>query len=214
MKKLITCLLFSAFLFSCKDNVLLYSCDPVLNEIVTEHLQEYVTYTIEDIGNKSFPVQQAIFRTYAPQKKREIWMEKINYLLENENYSSREYLHVQKLQKMLTFNYFDPDTLKATALKREQFKTAWTHYATDSLGWTQSDLIFTVNRLYTDPLKYKAELDALASLRSKAVAQSEGSCNCSGSGDCGSGWGCSGSCSATSYGCGWFMTSSCTGICQ
>lgn len=216
MKKLITCLLFATFLFSCKDNTLLYSCDPVLNEIVTEHLQEYVSYTIQDIGNKSFPVQQAIFRTYTPQKKREIWLGKINWLLKNENYSSKEYFHVGKLLKMLTENYFDPDTLKATVSEREQFKTAWINYSTDSLGWTKSKIIFTAYRLYTDPLKYKAETEALASLRSKAAADGENNCNCGGSGDCGSGLMCSDStsCSATSSGCGWFMTSGCTGICQ
>ena len=192
-----------------------YSCDPVLNEIVTAHIDEYVKYSVTELTTNYLPVQQAIFRTYTPEKRRELWLEKINYLLANESYTTEEYSHVYKLIGRLSENCFNTDTLKATAQQRAQLNTAWISYAKETLGWTDRYIAFVVYRLYTKQSQFDSE-SALHLLESRATADGEGTeidtCSCAGN-ECGYGAMCeTGNCNTVS-GCGFFMTENCTGLC-
>lgn len=215
MKTIYSSLIFSLIFLSCRQEVLQYSCDPVLNEIVTSHIQEYVQFTVKDLIVYDLHAQQAIFRSYTPEKKREIWLEKIHYLLENEGYSSEEYVHVAKLLELLHENCFNPGTIKAEALQRTQFNASWISYAQNSLGWSEKYIAFVVYRLYTNQTQFEAETKAFLSLKRKAAADSEnGDCLCNDSLFCGLGSSCiDNGCDKISQGCGLLWKYDCVGQC-
>lgn len=216
MKSIYSALIIAILFLSCRDEALQYSCDPVLNEIVTAHIQEYAQYTVKDLVVYDLAAQQAIFRTYTPDKKLAIWLEKIQYLLDNENYTPEEYTHVAELLDYLSPNFFNPDTIKATTLQRAQFKSSWISFAKNSFGWTDQYIAFVVYRLYTQLSQLDAETKSLLSLQQKVTAGSEmGTCNCNQNDNfCATGLDCySTGCDATSGGCGWFWTEPCVGQC-
>jgi hypothetical protein len=215
MKILYTLLLIMLLLSSCNDEALLYSCDPVLNEIITIHKAEYVQYTVKDIIVSTPEVQRAIFRSYEPSKKREIWLEKIKYLLDNENYTPEEYAHVEKIRDHLTANYFNPDSIKTETGIRTQFITDWISYAKNNLGWSEKYLAFVIYRLYTKPEQLDNEISAVRKLSQQAVADSEvATCDCKITDDYCNGSSCASfDCQQTS-GCGTFWQYTCDGACQ
>ncbi len=206
---------FLLLICSCKDSPLLYSCDPVLNEFITIHKAEYIQYEVSDITVSTIDVQRAIFRSYGPAKKREIWLKKIKYLLDNENYSLEEYAHIEKISDHLTLNYFNPDSVKAETGKRIQFISDWISYAKTNLGWSQKYIAFAIYRLYTVQEQLDTELSAIRSLNQQALSDSEtATCDCTATNgdfcwdsDCGTS-----DCEPTS-GCGSFWQFTCDGNC-
>jgi len=214
MKLLYATLLILFVISSCHEDVLQYSCDPVLNEIITIHREDYAKYTVKEIIVSNIQIQRAIFRSFEPAKKREVWIEKIKFLLENENYTTDEYAHVKKLLDQLTENYFDQESIKIEAGKRAQFFLDWKSYAKKNLGWSDKYITFVIYRLYTVPGQLDAELSAIKTIRQQPIADSEVSCDCSSSYDDCSESACgSGDCSQTS-GCGGLWGSTCDGNCQ
>lgn len=212
MKLLYSALLFLLLFYSCHEDVLQYSCDPVLNGMITNHLAEYAQYTVKEISVTDITVQRAIFRSFEPAKKREIWIEKIKYILENENYTTDEYAHVEKLLGQLTENYFDKDSVKIEASKRLQFSRDWKSSAKNNLGWSDKYIAFVTSRLYTAPEQLDAELSAIKAMSRQASASSE--CNCASTDDFCYQSACNaGNCTQTT-GCGWLWNSNCDGTCQ
>lgn len=215
MKFLCISLFFLLLIWSCKDDVLLYSCDPVLNEIITTHKAEYVQYTVKDLIVSDLKAQRAIFRSYEPAKKLEIWLEKIKFLLENENFTPAEYAHVAKIMTHLSENYFDSDSIKAEAVQRTQFISDWISYAKNSLGWSEKYIAFVIYRLYTAPKQFDAEISAINTSSKQAMAGSEvGTCDCTAQSDYCLDSACGGGECTQTTGCGTFWQYSCTGICQ
>jgi hypothetical protein len=216
MKNIFISLVLLVLISACRENILEYSCDPVLNEIVTTHKQEYLKYAVVDIVAQSPDVQRAIFRTYDPAKKREIWLEKFNYLLKYGNYSDAEYAHVLKMKDFMHEHFFEQAYITAEAGLRKEFVSAWISYAKDKLGWSDRYIAFVIYRLYIKPEQFDAEKNALQTLQQQAVADGESfSCNCNGSEDyCGVGTLCNGDtgCTATG-GCGTWWSQQCNGNC-
>lgn len=212
MKLLYSALLFLALFYSCHEDAPLYSCDPTLNEIITNHLTQYAQYTIKEISTTDITVQRAIFRSFEPAKKREVWIEKIKFLLENENYNTDEHAHVAKLLDQLTENYFDKDSIKIEAGKRLQFFMNWKSYAINRLDWSNKYITFVISRLYTRAEQLDAEISAIKVLKQQPIADAESSCNCNSNYDYCPGGICEqGNCSLP--GCGGFMASTCNGTC-
>jgi hypothetical protein len=215
MKNIFISLVLFFLICSCRENILEYSCDPVLNEIVATHKQEYLKYAVIDIVTQDINVQRAIFRTYDPAKKREIWLEKLNYLLKNENYSDEEYAHVSKLIDFLHEHFFETSYLTAEAGMRKEFVSSWISYAKKDLGWSDRYIAFVIYRLYTNQTQFDAETKALLSLQQKALADGETySCNCNQTHDyCMTGIFCSSTGCETTGGCGDFWSETCDGNC-
>ena len=57
MKILYSVILLLSFI-SCHEDVFQYSCDPVLNEMITNHLAEYAQYTIKEISATDIKAQR------------------------------------------------------------------------------------------------------------------------------------------------------------
>jgi hypothetical protein len=219
MKTILASLILILLFSTCVKEEIKYSCDPVLNGIITNHKKEYSKYSLKDLTLTYPTVQRAIFRTYDPEKKREVWLEKIQYLLNNENYSEAEIAHISKLITHLQAGYFNQENLLSGKTQRSQFASEWISYAIGSLGWDERYIAFVVYRLYTTQAQMDAEITALKLLQQKVTADGEGgedgTCNCNAGADfCEENYGClSTNCSVTS-GCGWLWAEECNGQCH
>ncbi len=217
MKNILIPFLLLPLLWSCGEDVIEYSCDPVLNEIITAHKQEYLKYAVIDIVVEAPDVQQAIFRTYDPVKKRELWLEKLYYLLKNGKYSAEEYDHVLKLTGFLHEHFFEEAYTTAEAGQRKVFVSDWISYAKKSLGWSDRDVAFVIYRLYTTQEQFDAEKTALEMIQQQALSESETfSCNCNQTNSFCSfeTEGCTSTGCETTGGCGYFWSETCDGNCS
>lgn len=105
MKKIYTTVICVVLLASCMQDKTDFSCDPILNEYVASHQETLAKLTLNDLVNSDLVYQQAVFRSFNPAKKREVWLQKFKFLLENEKYSEDEYIHVKSLLDHLRENY-------------------------------------------------------------------------------------------------------------
>lgn len=198
---------------SCKQNGAEFSCDPTLNEYVSTHQKKLKSISLPNLTSSDLFFQQAVFRNFDAVKKRDVWLQKIQTLLETQNYSTAEYAHVASLLNHLQENYFVKENLVAEANERKQFASDWINKAKSSLGWSDKQVAFVVYRLYTDPAQLDAESIALQTRRQATSDESTESCNCHTSTDYCAILGCvGGNCILTS-GCGWLWSESCDGIC-
>jgi hypothetical protein len=87
--KCISCLLVVffclIFLSSCdKDQIRQFSCDPSIDEFVKENSLELSGIDIFELALYDIEVQRAIFRSWGHGKKREAWIEKLQFVMANE----------------------------------------------------------------------------------------------------------------------------------
>lgn len=212
MKVIYASLFCLLFLASCMQYEAEFSCDPVINEYVSDHQAELSQMSLSDLTSSDLPFQQAVFRSYDPAKKREVWLQKIQFLLETQKYTADEYTHIESLRTHLHENYFATENLISQEKERAQFASDWISHAKSRLGWSERTIAFVVYRLYTNESQFDAELNGLNSIQRQATADSEGSCSCNTTSDfCGVYCG-SGNCQV-STGCGWMWSETCNGVC-
>lgn len=198
---------------SCKQNEAEFSCDPTLNEYVSTHQKKLKSISLPNLISSDLLFQQAVFRSFDAVKKRDVWLQKIQSLLETQNYSTAEYAHVTSLLDHLHENYFVKENLVAEANERKQFASDWINKAKSSLGWSDKQVAFVVYRLYTDLAQFDAEPIVSQSKKQVTSEESTESCNCNTSSDYCTIISCaSGNCGLTS-GCGWLWSESCDGTC-
>lgn len=199
-------------LTSCKVNEGAFSCDAELNAYVKRHRNDLKSASIGDLSKSDLAYQQAVFRSWDAEQKRQAWMEKIEVLLETQNYSSGEYNHVNSLLGHLHEGYFEKEGLEAEATERRQFAGAWISKAKNDFGWSDKQVAFVVYRLYTDPSQRDAELAAVSH---PDGIDPVGNCACSTKSDFCSNAVCqAGSCVLQSTGCGWLWSEACDGLCR
>lgn len=201
---------------SCKRSEGAFSCDPILNQYVSTHQAILKSAPITDLTNSDLVFQQAVFRSYDATRKREVWVQKIQLLLETQIYSPAEFAHVNTLLNHLHKNYFVKQNIEHERNDRKQFATDWINKAKNSLGWTDQQVAFIVYRLYTTSSQFDSELRFSQSIQQQTVIQPLANCSCSTSTDyCLGNLLCnSGSCILTSSGCGWLWSESCNGACR
>ena len=124
------------FLVSCMDYETEFSCDPVINEYVSEHQAELSQMSLSDLTSSDLHFQHAVFRSYDPVKKREVWLQKIQSLLKTQKYTADEYTHIKNLLTHLDENYFRSENIESHKKERAQFASDWISYAKNNLGWT------------------------------------------------------------------------------
>ena len=66
-------------LTSCQHDELLYSCDPVINSYVIENKLKLAQIDVLQITSYEYSLQKAIFNSWDFAKKREVWIDKLNY---------------------------------------------------------------------------------------------------------------------------------------
>ena len=202
-------------LISCQLDEQEYSCDPAINKFVRKNLTELSQLNISELNTFNISLQKAIFNSWDYKKKREAWMDKIYYILNNNTFSEKELLHIQKLEDHITGDYFTHENIDRDVIFRSEFAENWITYATDELCFSDKYVAFLVYRLYMETGQLDAELSALVSLRSNPIADSENSdCGCNQGADfCGIGKCISDDCTLTSSGCGWLWSMPCDGNC-
>ncbi len=215
MKKFIFLLSLFPLLYSCQQTELQFSCDPVIDAYVTENIEELAQLTIYEVTVYELPLQRAIFATWSAEKKRNAWLEKLQYVLENEPLTEAETRHVQALVDHLVPGYFGEEVTRQEKEVRYAFADKWINYAFTELGWPDEYIGFMVYRLYTSPAQLEAEVSGLEELNSTVSSDSEDPCGCNTSDDyCRYNTCKSSDCKTTSTGCGFLGMDSCNGYCS
>jgi hypothetical protein len=199
-------------LLSCdKDQIRQFSCDPSIDEFVKENSLELSGIDIFELALYDIEVQRAIFRSWDHGKKREAWLEKLLFVMDNEGFTTSESSHVQDLIDHITDDYFLPaDADNANS----GFAAGWIDHASKELLWPGDYIAFIVFRLYTDISQLKEELSPLKSLQLKAMINSEtGDCNCNTLADFCNGICYKRDCKILPSGCGWLWSMECDGNC-
>ena len=201
-------------LFACEDSNLDFSCNPDINRYIVKNFDELSQLCPSEIFKNGIPLQRAIFNTWTPDKKREVWHTKLHNLLENHRFSNAERCHVQLLLDHIDKDYFRDLSLKSKSQERSLFAQDWISFAANELGWDNIFIAFMVFRLYDNPAQLDEELSNIASLKTSTNIFSESnSCSCSSSADfCGSAFCNSGNCNDV-QGCGWLWSMTCDGLC-
>ena len=208
-------LLLSIILFSCdKDEIREFSCDPSIDEYVKENRLKLAGIGIFELAAYDIEVQRAIFRSWDYRKQKEAWIEKLQFVMENEGFTEAESSHVQDLIDHITDDYFLSETTSDNPGARSRFAGDWIDHASKELLWPGNYIAFIVFRLYTDILHLEEELSSLKSLQLKATMNSEaGDCNCNISADFCNGICYTRDCTILTSGCGWLWSMECDGNC-
>jgi hypothetical protein len=215
MKKILLIALITIFLLSCQQSDFEFSCDPEINEFVINNREELAKITTKEFASYDLRLQKAIYNSWDYQKKKEAWIDKLQYTLNSISFSEDEVAHIQKLIRHIELNYFFKKNIEKNREARSQFANEWINYSINKLGWSDQFIAFLVYRLYTNQEQFDAELSVLKTIRAAVHVNSEsGSCDCNSSADfCGNGITCNSGGCATTGGCGWLWTKSCNGSC-
>ena len=213
MKVILVIILVLLFTVSCKRNESIFSCNPAINQYVSAHTVELKSLSLNDLTKSDLAFQQAVFRSYDAAKKREIWVQRIQLLLDTQNYTEVEYAHVAGLLNHLHENYFEPENIESEAVERKQFAADWISKAKTDLGWSDKDIAFVIYRLYTNKTQFDNEIEATLT-NSIEIIDPNGNCTCSTTSDyCLNSYCNNGSCNLTT-GCGSFWSQTCDGKCS
>lgn len=212
-KSILILFVFSSLLYSCQVTELEFSCDPVINNYVLNNKVALSQITVVEFSTYDISLQRAIFNSWSAEKKRDAWINKLQYILKNEKLNTLETIHLQKLITHVEPGYFSNEN--GLDDQKSKFASDWINYANDELKWTEEFIAFVVYRLYMEQAQLEAELSMLDDLNSIASHNSEGgSCDCNTSIDFCSIYTCQSSgCSSVSSGCGWLWMESCNGSC-
>jgi hypothetical protein len=206
--------LFSIVFFSCQKSEPEFSCDPAINTFVSENREELSRIDIYELTSFEPELQRAVFNSWDYRKKRDAWIDKLCYLLENEEFSETETEHIHKLIDHIGPDYFLKENFQHEADVRSLFAAYWTEYAHNTLGWSRQFIAFVVYRLYTNQPQLEDELSALRMLNASVMVNSEYGCDCNMSSDFCSISNClSTACTTSSLGCGWLWSMPCNGNC-
>lgn len=213
MKQIVFVIFLFIFLYSCEFEQFEFSCDPVINDYVIDNIDELSKISLDQYNTYELPMQQAIFRSWSYVKRRDAWVEKLEYVLENSCFTEQESLHIKTLIDHIDYNYFDESTLDKNSDNENQFESEWIDYAKVELGWSDFFIAFIVYRLYTVPEQMYTELSYRLSAEELESIGSE-PCYCNSIDDwCSSGYCYPDSCDYIPMGCGFLKRKSCDGIC-
>lgn len=226
MKKIIKTFMYfcaaSLLFFSCekKNNVQMYSCDPKLNDWAASSNARLTSFNREDLVLlMSIDSQLAIFRTLTPEQKCNIWKQKLQLVINDQNLTVAEKNHVQ-----IAYNYLEPsffvDSNSLNSLN--SWSLNWANDAVNQFGW-DSVRLFLISETIMTPSELNHLLNFIH-LSNGGNPQNIGggpdnlpNCNCRSSIACQ--WlveNCEkkeNTC-APMYNCGLFGTSRCSGRCS
>lgn len=170
--------------------------------------------TTKELTSHRIELQRAIFNSWDYQKKKNVWIDKLSFVLANESFVQAERDHIQLLINHIDENYFQDKNIRENLNSRSRFAREWINYALYQLDWTKEYVAFIVYRLYTSQDQFEAELSKLSSINADATTDSEGDCDCNVSADfCGTVDCRSQGCTTVPSGCGWLWSMPCDGSC-
>ncbi len=215
MKKLSILLASILLAVSCQKIEPQYSCDPIINQYVVENIEELSLIDVNELSSYDYLLQKAVFNSWNFEKKRSAWLDKLNYILSNEDLNSNEIDHINKLIDYIQPDFFSDEFIQQNSKYISQFKDEWIEYAYNELGWSKQYIAFITYRLYLNWAQFEDEL-LMLSIRSESVSPDPGgNCDCNVADDfCGVTNDCLSSGCTIGGGCGWIWSEQCDGNCS
>lgn len=215
MRSLFLVFLLAMVLQTCQQDEKVYSCDPILNEYITIHKEELRSISVLELSNSDIAFQQAVFRSFDAEKKREVWMQRIQILLETQDYSPEEFAHVKILLGHLQTGNYEEKNLESGLRERRQFASEWIKKAKDDLRWSDWQIAFVAYRIYTNKTQFENELRIAETVHLNDGIEPITNCSCNILSEyCVTKYCVTGSCNILSTGCGFLWSEKCDGICR
>ncbi len=215
MNKIIVFFLLFLTITSCQDELLEFSCNPKVNEFVKSNILLLSQIDLDEFLSMSTLQQRAAYRSYSPEKRLELWTEKLEKVLFLESWTEQEALHIEDLINYLnieTFTKYEEDNL--TIVGNEVYAINWQDYALRVLKWDKGRLAFVISSLYLSETDYNNSLSQVIASTSRTKDFPVYDCGCNiGTDFCGSTTCQSSGCNLTSGGCGWLWMGNCDGEC-
>jgi len=116
-----------------------YSCDPVIDAWVKANKNEFSNISrTELVKFTSVEKQMAIFRSFTPQRKAQIWNDKIAAFLSEQTLNEKEIKFIVEITSAISLeNLFDAKNKKTFELVTE----AWEKRMKSELGWSQNKIM-------------------------------------------------------------------------
>jgi hypothetical protein len=205
-----------------KENDLKCSCDEEVNAWANKNINEIRTFSIEDVQSFDIEKVRASFRAFTPEQRYTFWQDKLEQVLSLSGWSADETKFLTDVKSGLKQEWFEEDFKndETNVQQMNDMVDKWKSSAAN-LGWSKS-LTYSV---FGSPYLLKDKTGTLVNAVAKVNAPSSQktisteSCGCSTSDDwCATQSGhndyCkSGSCTTSSWGCGWGLAYKCTGLC-
>ncbi len=182
-----------------------YSCDSEIDAWVKSNKTELNNMSREDLSKLDIPHQQAALRMFTPKRKKQLWTEKYNEVLHNNNFSKEELKHLLFVSNFIKTKDFS----KTNTKEEDEIMFEWLKKSMDDFGWSKEflyDSFFTYGVIKTP---YKTD-------QNKKVNPGRDLSNCNCRWWCWGWWqSCyGGGCDETNGGCGMIGSSDCTGDCS
>ncbi len=196
------------------DSEPLFSFDPVKDSYVKNNIQELSTLEIQDISALSKELQRAVYRSYTPEKRYELWTERLNLILYTEEWTNEETIHIISLIDYLCPEVFSGDDTKLIEKGIDlNFSDHWMKFGYDNLLWDVNKMAFVISSLDISYSEFLHTVKGIKDLKKTAKAGSE-TCNCNQSTSfCYPGMCNDTGCNKTNGGCGWLWLQECNGEC-
>ena len=214
MKKLLLILLVSNTIFVGCSKEACYSCDSKVDAWVKENKTKLNSMNRQELSELEVPYQKGALRMFTPKRKKLLWKDKLNSV-QKLPFSKLEKEHLQFIEQFL--NNHDFKNLIPRELEEELLD--WAMVGKDKFNWSESFIVksfFLIGDIDDSSVIRKGVEDEEDD-GSGGVGGGQGdpTCNCRYHLGCGPSWYCtSATCDETDEGCGFFGTSSCTGVCD
>jgi hypothetical protein len=126
---------------SCQKDPLLYSCDPEMDAWAKNNYESIQSFTIAEFIGLDYAQQQAAYATMGQKQRHEIWMNKLNDVIQM-CWTEDEEKHIELLISYVGKN----ESLFAnneTQQERDQFELSmyeWVDYAEEKLKWDKKTI--------------------------------------------------------------------------
>ncbi|MDR0713195.1 MAG: bacteriocin fulvocin C-related protein [Bacteroidales bacterium] len=204
----------SILLFSsCSKEALEFSCNPEVDSWVKQNKETYAGISRTRLATEiDFDRQRALFVSFSPEQKVNIYQQKYQYLMELKSLSQEEKVYLTKL-----FQHVKPEIYSSESSNREftAFADEWTNEVQNVLGWTELDVFrythtWFTNEEFEEWINYKQKSSTLKSTGEEPPCECYYSISCV--------WGffelCEDGGCTINYNCGISSTSKCTGLCK
>ena len=147
MKRSIVILLFITGLIACQKDDVVFSCDPEINKWVLEVKNQKNGINRDELAMIPLRKQVPLFRSFKPEKKVQLWNEKLSLLIASSNLTEKEKTHISKLKDYLKPHHYGN---KEKRKEFQDFAYEWEAYAREYLFWDDYELYIYVHTLLSE----------------------------------------------------------------
>lgn len=184
-------------LYSCNKESIKYSCNPKIDEFVTNHLEVFSSITWDTLHTYPEDTAIAIYNSLSIPIKKNIWIDKFDFMIANDSLSIDEIAFLQNIQNEIVNSTFD--------VNDEYSFVPFTNsivLRAQELGWSN----YTLGVVF-------ASFHTISTIPSAIAGTRDCDCKYDAPNRCLVACGYYSDCDG-SIGCGWFLLEVCNGICQ